>query len=100
MTQLGTLSGIGKLWDGNKDLGAVDYVIRVFRVDGLKHGEGMLQGNAHLLWDGFQAGQSLMLMLRSGEQVSLTIKSVGNDGADILTSGAIPDPVPEFDSTD
>jgi hypothetical protein len=41
-----------------------------------------------------------MLMLRSGEQVSLTIKSLGPEGADILATGPIPDPIKGHDFTD
>jgi hypothetical protein len=100
MTHLGTLSGVGKLWDGNKDLGPIDYEIQVFRTGGSKHGEGTLRSARYGLWDGFQAGKSLMLMLRSGEQVSLTIKSLGPEGADILATGPIPDPIKGHDFTD
>jgi hypothetical protein len=96
MTQLGTLSGLGKLWDGNRDLGPVDYEIKVFQTGGSKRGEGSLW-YARGLGDGFQAGKPLMLMLRSGEQVSITIKSPGNEGADILATEPIPDPVNIFD---
>ena len=97
MTQLGTLSGLGKLWDGNKDLGPVDYEIKVFRTDGSKRGEGTLRYTRGGLGDGFQAGKPLMLMLRSGEQVSITIKSPRNEGADILATEPIPDPMNLFD---
>jgi hypothetical protein len=100
MTHLGTLSAIGKLWDGNRDLGPVDYVIQVFRTGGSKRGEGTLRSARYGLWDNFQAGKSLMLMLRSGEQVSITIKSLHNEGADILVTGPIPDPIKEDDSAD
>jgi hypothetical protein len=96
MTHLGTLSGIGKLWDGNRDLGPVDYEIQVFRTGELKQGEGTLRSNRSGLLDRFQAGQTLMLMVRSGEQVSITIKSLGNEGADILATGPIPDPIDYF----
>jgi len=41
-----------------------------------------------------------MLMLKTGEQVSITIKSLGNEGADILATGPIPDPVNWYDSDD
>jgi hypothetical protein len=100
MTHLGTLSGLGKLWDGNRDLGPVDYEIQVFRIDGSKRGEGTLRSSRYGLWERFQAGKSLMLMLRSGEQVSITIKSPGNEGADILATGPIPDPRTADDSAD
>jgi hypothetical protein len=100
MTHLGTLSGLGKLWDGNRDLGPVDYDIQVFRTGGLKRGEGTLRSARYGLWDRFQAGKPLMLMLRSGEQVSITIKSPGNEGADILATGPIPDPVKGHDTAD
>jgi hypothetical protein len=92
-----TLSGLGKLWDGNKDLGPVDYEIQVFQTGGSKRGEGTLQYPRYGLGDGFKAGKPLMLMLRSGEQVAITIKSPGNEGADILVTGPIPDPVNLFD---
>lgn len=100
MTHLGTLSGLGKLWDGNRDLGPVDYEIQVFQTDGLKRGEGTLWSAQYGLWDSFQAGKPLMLMLRSGEQVSITFKSPGNEGAEILATGPIPDPVKGYDSAD
>jgi len=100
MTHLGTLSGLGKLWDGNKDLGPVDYEIQVFRTDGSKRGEGSLRSARSGLWDRFQAGKPLMLMLRSGEQVSITIKSPGIEGADILATEPIPDPKKEDDFDD
>jgi hypothetical protein len=32
MTQTGTLSGLGKLWDGNKDLGLVRYTLTSSRM--------------------------------------------------------------------
>jgi hypothetical protein len=98
MTHLGTLSAVGKLWDGNKDLGPVNYEIQVFRTDGSKRGEGTLRSARYGLFDNFQAGKTLMLMLRSGEQVSITIKSLGNEGADIVATGPIPDPIngPDF----
>jgi hypothetical protein len=100
MTHLGILSAIGKLWDGNKDLGQVDYQIQVFRSDGVKHGEGTLQSAAIGLLDRFEAGQKLMLMLRSGEQVSVTIKNPGDFRVDIFVTGPIPDPIHEHDSAD
>ena len=100
MTHIGTLSGLGKLWDGNKDLGPIDYEIQVFRTGGSKHGEGTLRSARHGLLDSFQSGKPLMLMLRSGEQVSITIKSPGNEGADILATGPIPQPIDGLDSVD
>lgn len=93
MTHLGTLSGIGKLWDGNKDLGPVDYQIHVVRSDGLKRGEGSLRSEAIGLLDRFAAGHALMLMLRSGEQISVTIEKPGDYRVDISAAGPIPDPV-------
>jgi hypothetical protein len=93
MTHLGTLSGLGKLWDGNRDLGPVDYEIQVFRTAGSKRGEGTIGSVRYGLWESFQVGKPLMLMLRSGEQVSIEIKSAGNEGADILATGPIPDPI-------
>jgi hypothetical protein len=100
MTHLGTLSAIGKLWDGNNDLGPVDYKIQVFQSGGLRRGEGTLQSDAVGLLDRFDAGQPLMLMLRSGEQVSVTIKNPGDFRADIVVTGPIPDPIQEHDSAD
>jgi hypothetical protein len=100
MTHLGTLAAIGKLWDGNKDLGPVDYQIQVFRSGGQKHGEGTLQSAAVGLLDRFEAGRELMLMLRSGEQVSVTIKKPGDFRVDISVTGPIPDPIRERDTAD
>ena len=99
MTHLFTLAGLGKLWDGNKDLGPIDYEINVSQTGGSKRGEGTLRSSRYGLWDGFHAGKPLMLMLRSGEQISVTIKSPGNEGAEILATGPIPDPIDrhEFD---
>ena len=100
MTHLGTLSAIGKLWDGNKDLGPIDYQIQVFRSDGQKRGEGTLQSAAVGLLDRFEAGRELMLMLRSGEQVSVTVKKPGDFRIEISVTGPIPDPVRERDTAD
>ena len=100
MTHLGTLTSVGKLWDGNRDLGPVDYEIQVFRTGGSNRGEGILRSARYGLWDNFQAGKALMLMLRSGEQVSITIKSLGHEGVDISVTGPIPDPIKEDDSAD
>jgi hypothetical protein len=100
MTHLGTLAAIGKLWDGNKDLGPVDYQIQVFRSGGQKHGEGTLQSAAVGLLDRFEAGRELMLMLRSGEQVSVAIKKPGDFRVDISVTGPIPDPIRERDTAD
>ena len=100
MTHVGTLSGLGKLWDGNRDLGPVDYEIQVFRTGALKQGEGALRSARTGLWDSLQAGKPMMLMLKTGEQVSITIQSLGNEGADILATGPIPDPINWFDSAD
>ena len=100
MTHLGTLSGLGKLWDGNRDLGPIDYEIQVFRDGESKRGEGALRSDRYGLLDGFKAGKPLMLMLRSGEQVSITIKSPGSGHADILATEPIPDPPKDFDSDD
>jgi len=99
MTQLGTLSGVGKLWDGSKDLGPVDYEIQLFKTGGSKRGEGTIRSARYGLWDGFKAGKSLMLMLRSGEQVSVTITSLADEGVDISATGPFPDPIkePDFD---
>ena len=97
MTHLGTLSGLGKLWDGNRDLGPVDYEIQVFGSDGSKRGEGTLRSARYGLWDNVQAGKSLMIMLRSGEQVTLTVKSRFDEGVDVLATGSIPDPIDRFD---
>ena len=96
MTNIGTLSGVGKLWDGNKDLGAVGYEIRVFADGEDRRGEGTLRWDGHGVWDRFQAGKSLMLMLKTGEQVSLTITSPHDEGADILATGPMPNPVDLF----
>jgi hypothetical protein len=93
MTQIGTLSGLGKFWDGNKDLGPVRYEIHVFRDDGLKRGEGTLRWAGYGPWDSFQAGKPLALMLKTGEQISITIKSPRKEGADILAAAPIPDPI-------
>jgi hypothetical protein len=93
MTHIGTLQAIGKLWDGNKDLGPIDYQIEVFRSGEAKRGEGTLRSDANGLLGKFRAGQPLMLMLRSGEQVSVTIKNPGNAQVDILVTGPIPDPI-------
>ena len=93
MTHHVTLSGLGKLWDGNRDLGPVDYEIQVFGTGGSKRGEGTLRSALHGLWDSFQAGKPLMLMLRSGEQVSVTVERVRTEGVDISATGPIPDPV-------
>lgn len=41
-----------------------------------------------------------MLMLRSGEQVDVTVKSPGSEGVDILATGPIPDPIREDNSAD
>ena len=101
MTHIGTLSAIGKLWDGNKDLGPVEYEIDVFRSGALKRGEGTLRCNAAIgLLGRFGAGQPLMLMLRSGEQVDVTIKKPGDFQAGISVTGPIPDPIREDDSAD
>ena len=100
MTHVGTLSGLGKLWDGNRDLGPINYEIQVSTTGGSKRGEGTLRSARSGLWDGMQAGKPLMLMLKTGEQVSITIKSLGNEGADILATGPIPDPVNWYDSDD
>lgn len=97
MTHLGTLSGLGKLWDGNRDLGPVDYEIQVFGGDGSKRGEGTLRSARYGLWDNFQAGKALMIMLRSGEQLSVTVKSRFDEGVDVLATGPIPDPIDRFD---
>jgi len=94
MTQTGTLSGLGKLWDGNNDLGPVGYEIRLIQDAGPKRrGEGTLSWTGHVPQGGFQAGKILMLMLKSGEQVSITINSARKNGADILATGPLPDPV-------
>lgn len=100
MTHLGTLSSVGKLWDGNKDLGPVDYEIQVFRTGGSKRGEGTLRSARYGLLDNFKVGKALMLMLRSGEQVSLTITSLGAESADISVTGPLPDPIKEQDFDD
>ena len=100
MTHIGTLSSVGKLWDGNRDLGPVDYEIQVFQTGGSKRGEGTLRSARYGLLDSFQPGKSLMLMLRSGEQVSLTIKSLGPESADISVTGPIPDPITADDTDD
>ena len=96
MKNIGTLSGLGKLWDGNKDLGPVDYDIQVVEDREVKRGEGTLQWVGQGPWDTFRAGKVLMLMLKTGEQVSLTIKSTRNDGAEILATGPIPNPIDLF----
>jgi len=96
MTNIGTLSGLGKLWDGNRDLGPVHYAIEVFEDGGLKRGEGTLQWAGDGPWDTFQAGKPLMLMVKTGEQVFLTIKSLREGGADILATGPIPNPIDLF----
>jgi len=93
MTQIGTLTGLGKFWDGNQDLGPVRYEIHVFRNDGVKSGEGTLRWAGYGPWDSFQAGKSLMLMVKTGEQVNITIKSPRKEGADILATAPIPDPI-------
>jgi hypothetical protein len=93
MTQIGTLSGLGKFWDGNKDLGPVHYTIHVFLDGGVKRGEGTLRWAGYGPWDSFQAGKSLMLMVKTGEQVSITIENPRKEGADILATAPIPDPI-------
>ena len=100
MTHLGTLSSVGKLWDGNRDLGPVDYEIQVFRTGGSKRGEGVLRSARYGLLDGFPVGKSLVLMLRSGEQVSLTVTGLGDKSADISVTGPLPDPIKEQDFDD
>lgn len=96
MANIGTLSGVGKLWDGNNDLGPVQYEIEVFEDGGSKRGEGALRWDGRGPWDRFQAGKPLMLMLKTGEQVSLTLESTGDGGAEIRASGPIPKPIDLF----
>ncbi len=93
MTSIGTLSGLGKFWDGNQDLGPVRYTIEVFRDGGIKRGEGTLRWAGYGPWDSYQAGKPLMLMVSTGEQVSITITSPRKEGADILATAPIPDPI-------
>jgi hypothetical protein len=93
MTQNGTLEGLGKLWDGNQDLGPVRYEIRLITEDGVKRGEGSLRWRGYGPWDAFQAGKPLALMLKTGEQISITIKSPKSEGADIVAAGPLPDPI-------
>jgi hypothetical protein len=93
MTKIGTLSGLGKLWDGNQDLGPVGYAIDDLQDGGSKRGEGTLRWTGFGPWDKFQAGKDLMLMLKTGEQASLTITSPRKEGADIRVAGPIPDPI-------
>ena len=93
MTNIGTLSGLGKFWDGNQDLGPVRYEIHIFADGGQKRGEGTLRWAGFGPWDDYQAGKSLMLMVKTGEQVSITILNPRKEGAEILASGPIPDPV-------
>ena len=96
MTSIGTLAGLGKLWDENRDLGPVEYEIQVFKDGDLKRGEGNLRWDGRGPWDKFQAGKALMLMLKTGEQVSLTITRPGNEGAEVAATGPIPDPIDLF----
>lgn len=100
MTQMGTLEGVGKLWDGNKDLGPVRYTIHVSEDGGVKRGKGNLRWAGYGPWDSFQAGKALMLMVKTGEQVSVTITSSGKEGADILATAPIPDPIDWENSED
>ena len=100
MTHIGTLSSVGKLWDGNKDLGPVDYELQIFATGGVKRGEGTLRSARYGLWDNFHAGKSLMMMLRSGEQVTVTIKNLDHEGAKISATGPIPDPIEAQDFDD
>src|SRR5262245_21034157 len=87
MTHIGTLQAIGKLWDGNNDLGPIDYQIEVFRSGEATRGEGTLRSEKNGLLARFRAGQALMLMLRSGEQVSVTVKKPGDAQVDISVTG-------------
>ena len=41
-----------------------------------------------------------MLMLRSGEQVTVTIKNLDHEGAEISATGPIPDPIEAQDFDD
>jgi hypothetical protein len=93
MTQIGTLSGLGKFWDGNTDLGPVRYEIHLFEDGGVRRGEGTLRWAGYGPWDSFQAGKLLALMLKTGEQISITIKAPRKEGADILATGPMPNPV-------
>ena len=93
MKNIGTLSGLGKLWDGPLDLGPVRYAIDIFEEGGARRGEGSLRWAGYGPWDSFQAGKALMLMVKTGEQVSLTITSPRKEGADIVATGSIPTPV-------
>ena len=91
-----TLSGLGKLWDGNKDLGPVRYEIHTAEDGGHKRGQGSLRWAGYGPWDDFKAGKALMIMLKTGEQVSLTITSPRKEGAEILATGPMPDPIDWF----
>lgn len=92
----GTLSGLGKLWDGNQDLGPVRYEIHTGKEGGHKRGDGTLRWAGYGPWDKFKAGKPLMLMLKTGEQVDLTITNPRKEGADILATGPMPDPIDWF----
>ena len=96
MAKNGTLSGLGKLWDGAKDLGPVRYEIHTAEEDGHQRGDGTLRWSGFGPWDKFQAGKALMLMVKTGEQVNLTITNPRKEGADILATGPMPDPVDWF----
>src|SRR5437762_13408843 len=97
MTRNYKLSGLGKLWDGHKALGPVRYEIHVFQDDGPKRGEGSLRWAGSGPWASFQAGKLLARMLKTGEQISIAIKSPRTEGADILATGPIPDPMDWLD---
>jgi len=89
MTQIGTLSGRGQLHVGDDDLGEVQYSIDVLVERNMKVGRGWVRGDYDPLNKAFTS-DNVTLHMGGDRAVKIIIKSLNNDGALILTSGAIP----------
>src|SRR5262249_15893730 len=107
--QIGTLLGLGNLWDGDKDLGSVHYTIHVFKDGGLNRGEGTLEGAGYGQEAIFKDGKRPMLRLKTGKKISNIKKSphyisIGKSrhyvSGEVLAKGPIPDPIDGLDPDD
>jgi len=91
MGHLGSLKGIGELFDGKKSLGVVTYQIDVIALHGLKEGPGSLRFVSDETLSLFDfAERTLSLRMENGERVAIVLTTPDINGASFRTTGRIP----------
>lgn len=91
MRRIRTLAGAGKLRTGNRDLGAVDYELVVWREPrGWKLADGWLSADGPAIVSAFHSNTQVLLDLETGEHVMIEVTQASMAKGQFVVSGPVP----------